>query len=162
MGGIDGGKTWYVCDSSTCQSTTKLNDSSEEVKRSTQGKLAAATQKQSAEYLKPLFKLLRARVRPTNGLSCCAYSPGVVTESSVGHACPSRRDSALHAEATIPESQRLLSSLVHRQRTVAHWRHYGWVCESSYFLQDAVLTCPSVFTNVPHEKKSLQIKWLTS
>lgn len=34
----------------------------EEVKRTTQGKLAAATQGQSAEYLKPLFKLLRARV----------------------------------------------------------------------------------------------------
>lgn len=35
----------------------------ESVKRTMQGKLAAATQKQSAEYLKPLFKLLRARVR---------------------------------------------------------------------------------------------------
>ena len=34
----------------------------EHVKRTTQGKLAAATQRQSAEYLKPLFKLLRARV----------------------------------------------------------------------------------------------------
>jgi len=33
------------------------------IKRSTQGKLAAATQVQSAEYLKPLFKALRARVR---------------------------------------------------------------------------------------------------
>jgi pre-mRNA-splicing factor 18 len=34
-----------------------------EVKRTTQGKLAAATQMQSAEYLKPLFKALRSRVR---------------------------------------------------------------------------------------------------
>jgi len=33
-----------------------------EVKRTTQGKLAAATQMQSAEYLKPLFKALRSRV----------------------------------------------------------------------------------------------------
>lgn len=33
------------------------------VKRSTQGKLAAATQVQSAESLKPLFKLIRSRVR---------------------------------------------------------------------------------------------------
>ena len=35
----------------------------EHVKRTTQGKLAAATQVQSAQYLKPLFKLLRSRVR---------------------------------------------------------------------------------------------------
>lgn len=35
----------------------------ENIKRSTQGKLAAATQVQSAEYLKPLFKTLRSRVR---------------------------------------------------------------------------------------------------
>ena len=34
----------------------------EEVKRTMQGKLAAATQRQSAEYLKPLFKLIRSRV----------------------------------------------------------------------------------------------------
>jgi pre-mRNA-splicing factor 18 len=34
-----------------------------EVKQSRQGKLAAATQMQSAEYLKPLFKQLRSRVR---------------------------------------------------------------------------------------------------
>jgi pre-mRNA-splicing factor 18 len=33
------------------------------IKRSTQGKLAAATQVQSAQYLKPLFKALRSRVR---------------------------------------------------------------------------------------------------
>lgn len=32
------------------------------VKHTTQGKLAAATQRQSAEYMKPLFKLLRSRV----------------------------------------------------------------------------------------------------
>jgi len=37
----------------------------EHVKRTTQGKLAAATQVQSAQYLKPLFKLLRSRVRLT-------------------------------------------------------------------------------------------------
>jgi hypothetical protein len=34
----------------------------EEIKRSTQGKLAAATQVQSADYLKPLFKQLKTRV----------------------------------------------------------------------------------------------------
>lgn len=37
----------------------------EHIKRTTQGKLAAATQVQSAEYLKPLFKALRSRVRTT-------------------------------------------------------------------------------------------------
>ncbi|KAH9018481.1 Prp18 domain-containing protein [Lactarius pseudohatsudake] len=36
----------------------------EHVKRTTQGKLAAATQVQSAQYLKPLFKLLRSRSIP--------------------------------------------------------------------------------------------------
>jgi pre-mRNA-splicing factor 18 len=40
-----------------------MDERPEPVKRSTQGKLAAATQKQSAEYLKPLFKALRKRVR---------------------------------------------------------------------------------------------------
>lgn len=33
-----------------------------EVRQSNQGKLVAATQVQSAEYLKPLFKQLRQRV----------------------------------------------------------------------------------------------------
>ncbi|KAJ7674173.1 Prp18 domain-containing protein [Mycena rosella] len=40
----------------------------ENVKRTTQGKLAAATQVQSAEYLKPLFKSLRARSLPADVL----------------------------------------------------------------------------------------------
>jgi pre-mRNA-splicing factor 18 len=39
-----------------------MDDRPDAVKRTTQGKLAAATQKQSAEYLKPLFKNLRSRV----------------------------------------------------------------------------------------------------
>jgi pre-mRNA-splicing factor 18 len=39
-----------------------MDERPESVKRTTQGKLAAATQQQSAEYLKPLFKLLRSRV----------------------------------------------------------------------------------------------------
>lgn len=38
----------------------------EEVKRSGQGKMAAATQVQSAQNLKPLFKLLRNRVSPAD------------------------------------------------------------------------------------------------
>jgi pre-mRNA-splicing factor 18 len=40
----------------------------EHIKRSTQGKLAAATQVQSAEYLKPLFKTLRSRSLPPDVL----------------------------------------------------------------------------------------------
>jgi pre-mRNA-splicing factor 18 len=43
-----------------------LTHRTEHVKRTTQGKLAAATQVQSAEYLKPLFKALRSRVSSTN------------------------------------------------------------------------------------------------
>ncbi|KAI0249868.1 Prp18 domain-containing protein [Lactifluus subvellereus] len=41
----------------------------EHVKRTTQGKLAAATQVQSAQYLKPLFKLLRSRSLPDDMLA---------------------------------------------------------------------------------------------
>ncbi|TRM64948.1 Prp18 domain-containing protein [Schizophyllum amplum] len=45
-----------------------MDDRPEEVKRTTQGKLAAATQVQSAEYLKPLFRQLRARNLPSDVL----------------------------------------------------------------------------------------------
>ncbi|KAF7375051.1 SFM domain-containing protein [Mycena sanguinolenta] len=45
-----------------------MEDRPESVKRTTQGKLAAATQVQSAEYLKPLFKTLRARSLPPDVL----------------------------------------------------------------------------------------------
>ncbi|THG99731.1 hypothetical protein EW026_g2657 [Hermanssonia centrifuga] len=46
-----------------------MDDRPEHVKRTTQGKLAAATQRQSAEYLKPLFKLLRSRSLPADMLA---------------------------------------------------------------------------------------------
>ncbi|KAI0723674.1 Prp18 domain-containing protein [Fomitopsis betulina] len=46
-----------------------MDERPESVKRTMQGKLAAATQKQSAEYLKPLFKLLRARNLPPDMLA---------------------------------------------------------------------------------------------
>ncbi|GJJ08543.1 hypothetical protein Clacol_002761 [Clathrus columnatus] len=39
------------------------------IKHSMQGRLAAATQKQSADYLKPLFKLLRTRTLPSDMLA---------------------------------------------------------------------------------------------
>ena len=46
----------------------------ENIKRSTQGKLASATQRQSAEYLKPFFKMLRQRVSP----HICTHAPLVM------------------------------------------------------------------------------------
>ncbi|KAI0762035.1 pre-mRNA splicing factor [Irpex lacteus] len=46
-----------------------MDDRPEHIKRTTQGKLAAATQHQSAEYLKPLFKLLRSRSLPPDMLA---------------------------------------------------------------------------------------------
>lgn len=39
-----------------------MDERPDHIKRTTQGKLAAATQVQSAQYLKPLFKSLRSRV----------------------------------------------------------------------------------------------------
>ncbi|KAI6025783.1 Prp18 domain-containing protein [Pisolithus orientalis] len=45
-----------------------MDERPEHVKRSNQGKLAAATQVQSAEYLKPLFKTLRSRSLPSDML----------------------------------------------------------------------------------------------
>ncbi|KAJ7158926.1 Prp18 domain-containing protein [Mycena filopes] len=45
-----------------------MDERPDNVKRTTQGKLAAATQVQSAEYLKPLFKSLRARSLPADVL----------------------------------------------------------------------------------------------
>ncbi|KAI5831474.1 Prp18 domain-containing protein [Schizophyllum commune] len=46
-----------------------MDDRPEDVKRTTQGKLAAATQVQSAEYLKPLFRQLRSRNLPPDVLA---------------------------------------------------------------------------------------------
>jgi hypothetical protein len=40
----------------------RADKTAEEIKRSNQGKMAAATQVQSGENLKPLFKQLRSRV----------------------------------------------------------------------------------------------------
>ncbi|KAF9474677.1 Prp18-domain-containing protein [Pholiota conissans] len=46
-----------------------MDERPDAVKRTTQGKLAAATQVQSAEYLKPLFKTLRSRSLPPDMLA---------------------------------------------------------------------------------------------
>ncbi|RDB30999.1 Pre-mRNA-splicing factor 18 [Hypsizygus marmoreus] len=46
-----------------------MDERPEQIKRTTQGKLAAATQVQSAEYLKPLFKTLRSRSLPPDMLA---------------------------------------------------------------------------------------------
>lgn len=52
-----------------------FNTEIEDVKRTHLGKLAAATQVQSAEYLKPLFKTLRSRV----SLRFCSFAFTSVT-----------------------------------------------------------------------------------
>ncbi|KAJ7573865.1 Prp18 domain-containing protein [Mycena floridula] len=46
-----------------------MDERPEHIKRTTQGKLAAATQVQSAEYLKPLFKTLKKRALPDDVLA---------------------------------------------------------------------------------------------
>ncbi|KAF5382060.1 hypothetical protein D9615_004222 [Tricholomella constricta] len=46
-----------------------MDERPDHIKRTTQGKLAAATQVQSAEYLKPLFKTLRSRSLPSDMLA---------------------------------------------------------------------------------------------
>jgi len=46
-----------------------MEERPDHIKRTTQGKLAAATQVQSAEYLKPLFKQLRQRSLPDDMLA---------------------------------------------------------------------------------------------
>lgn len=43
----------------------ELNAREDYVKRSVQGKLNSATQKQTESYLRPLFRKLRKRVRPS-------------------------------------------------------------------------------------------------
>ena len=75
----------------------------EHVKRTTQGKLAAATQRQSAEYLKPLFKLLRARVRLSKFPPELRRLLTPYTESSSRYARSYRRDCPSHAEETVPK-----------------------------------------------------------
>ncbi|EJD49012.1 Prp18-domain-containing protein [Auricularia subglabra TFB-10046 SS5] len=45
-----------------------LEERPDNIKQSTQGKLAAATQVQSAQYLKPMFKILRSRSLPPDML----------------------------------------------------------------------------------------------
>lgn len=69
-----------------------------------QGRLAAATQVQSAEYLKPLFKTLRSRVRETitNEFHFDTKRAIVITFRHVGS---HSRDCPLHAETPIPESE---------------------------------------------------------
>ncbi|KAF9234610.1 Prp18 domain-containing protein [Melanogaster broomeanus] len=46
-----------------------MDERPDHIKRTTQGKLAAATQVQSAEYLKPLFRTLRSRLLPPDMLA---------------------------------------------------------------------------------------------
>ena len=80
----------------------------EDVRHSTQGRMVSATHVQTGEYLKPLFKGLRRRVRrPTD--------PASRTRCAHAH----RRDRALYAAARVPNGKRLVSAAVHRQCAVA-------------------------------------------
>lgn len=68
------------------------------------------------------------------------------------------RDRPLHAEKTISESQRCISSVVDRKRTMAYRCDYGWVCFSLATTRIAIDTRPPGSTNARHEKRSLPIK----
>jgi pre-mRNA-splicing factor 18 len=82
------------------------------VKQTTQGKLAAATQNQSADYLKPLFKILRSRV---------SFSFESLTlhgsDARVEHAgrCfgPYFGDCSPHSKAPVPTCQRCILASLH-------------------------------------------------
>jgi pre-mRNA-splicing factor 18 len=71
-----------------------MDDRPEHVKRTTQGKLAAATQKQSAEYLKPLFKNLRSKVRQR-----ARTAPGEAPDP-VARTCPTTCSAASRRSCT--------------------------------------------------------------
>jgi len=133
----------------------------EHIKRSTQGKLAAATQVQSAEYLKPLFKALRSRVcvlYPLPSGQLTSLFP-VVTPTRCAR--PYGRNSSFHAKSCLSTSQRLVPSAIHRKCPLAHRCHHGGVSSITSVLNKIYLLIliPSVFTNVLRAKKFLQIKW---
>jgi hypothetical protein len=69
---------------SKCQKTLRewevaMEERPEEVKRSGQGKRAAAMQMQTANYLKPLFKQLKSKVSS----KICYYNAGQVLTFSI-------------------------------------------------------------------------------
>ena len=84
--------------------TTSLTLILDNVKHTTQGKLAAATQRQSAEYMKPLFKLLRSRVCFSSDEIRIWTADSLLVASS-RYARSHSRDSASYAKAAIPESE---------------------------------------------------------
>lgn len=77
-----------------------MDERPENIKRSTQGKLAAATQVQSAEYLKPLFKTLRSRVRTRIYFHNARTNLSPVTTTRCPP--PNVRNRSLHAKTPIP------------------------------------------------------------
>lgn len=97
----------------------------EHVKRTTQGKLAAATQVQSAEYLKPLFKTLRSRV----SVIISSYISPLTFQKvfTSRHACSYGRNRASHAEKAVSTCKRFLLETLDWERTLADWCYYGWV-----------------------------------
>ncbi len=106
-----------------------LTRPSEHVKRTRQGMLAAATQVQSAEYLKPLFKLIRSRVCLLH--SGIRFPHGTHTPVPLVtprcYAAPFGRDRPPYAKTSVSASQRRISPSVDRQCPLAHWGYHGWV-----------------------------------
>ena len=93
----------------------------EDVKRSGQGKMAAATQAQSAQNLKPLFKLLRNRVSHSSSKRSKCHRTDAA-ELRTGCAAWSRRDCPLHADPVVSEGERLVPATIDRNGGLAHRR----------------------------------------
>lgn len=103
------------------------------VKRSVQGRNAAATQVQTAQYLKPLFKALRQRAslppasrsHPANLLADRLTSKS--TGPRTGRLAITGRSHPLRSGPIIPTGKRCLSAVEYRKCRVAHRSHHGRV-----------------------------------
>jgi pre-mRNA-splicing factor 18 len=111
------------------------------VKQTMQGRMAAATQVQAAQYLKPLMKSLRQRVSALfvftsrdspgkkqqnqliTGLCQSPSAPG----PPIGRAPPVGRDRPSHADEAVSTRKRRLLAVEHRERRVADRGHHGRV-----------------------------------
>lgn len=105
--------------------------STDSVKRSVQGQNAAATQVQTAQYLKPLFKSLRARASPSRYLFpkyLCSHANRTQHAGTRTRRSPiASRDHPLRAKQILSTCQRRLFAIVYRQRCLAYRSHHGWV-----------------------------------
>ena len=130
----------------------------EHIKRTTQGKLAAATQRQSAEYLKPLFKLLRSRVSTHSVLSDRSQLT-FKTELTSRYACTCFGDRTLHAKTPIPKGKRFLPTSVYWKCALAHRSNHGWVRNTFALVVGRPVLTPSVVSmSVQRERRFPQTK----